>query len=300
MAIYTVTLNTAIDVAVDEKEYFLSGLRTGREIPAGKGINVSRAFKSVGIKSTAIAIVGMDDIELFESIADEFITTLFVRASGSVRRNITLTDCKDGLEHHERTEGYRSSEEEFKEVYDILINRVSEGDWVIFSGSIPKGIPTDAYKRLISLCKNKGAYTLLDTSDEALMVGIQASPYAIKPNLEELDALNGNPFESRNEIELFVKKIASTFDIHIVLATLAGDGGLIFSFDDRIPHRMQAYEFASNPMSTVGCGDCCVAGLISGLLDHLDSAECLERAMHFAYLNTFTEVPGELIGDSDK
>ena len=164
MAIYTVTLNTAIDVAVDEKDFFLSGLKNGREIPAGKGINVSRALKSAGIRSTAVAIVGMDDIDLFESIADEYITPIFVHAAGSVRRNITMTDCKDGLEHHDRFEGYRSSEEEFKEVYDILINKVSEGDWVIFSGSIPKGIPTDAYKKLIILCKAKGDYTLLDTS----------------------------------------------------------------------------------------------------------------------------------------
>ena len=71
MAIYTVTLNTAIDVVISEKDYLEKNKKKAVNIPAGKGINVSRALKSAGIASTAIALVGIKDVKLFNRIKDD-------------------------------------------------------------------------------------------------------------------------------------------------------------------------------------------------------------------------------------
>ena len=89
MAIYTVTLNTAIDVVISEKDYLEKNKKKAISIPAGKGINVSRALKSAGIPSTAIALVGIKDIKLFNTIKDDKINAIFVTVKGATRKNTT-------------------------------------------------------------------------------------------------------------------------------------------------------------------------------------------------------------------
>ena len=45
-------------------------------------------------------------------------------------------------------------------------------------------------------------------------------------------------------------------------------------------------------VSTVGSGDCCVAGLVVSLLEHCKYDECLKRAMDYAHANMRTPIPG--------
>jgi 1-phosphofructokinase family hexose kinase len=292
MAIYTVTLNTAIDVVISEKDYLEKNKKKAVNIPAGKGINVSRALKSAGIASTAIALVGIKDVKLFNRIKDDKINAIFLTVKGATRKNTTITDTSDGLEHHKKSTGFTASEEDLTRVYNILLENVFEGDWVIFSGSLPKGMPSDAYKRLIMLCKMKGAYTLLDSSGEALMLGLQASPFALKPNEEELEEITGMIPENDAETEKIVKKISSLYDIPIILATFGEKGGVLYSFENDKMYKNFEPDKDLKVVSTVGSGDCCVAGLVVSLLEHCKCEECLKRAMDYAHANIHTPIPG--------
>ena len=292
MAVFTVTLNTAVDVVVNEKEYVLNCFDNASFVPAGKGINVSRALRSAGVKSTAIALVGAEDVELFDTVKCDDIDTVFVPVKGCTRRNITVSNTADGQEHHYKNEGFTASEEDLKKIYEILLERVFEGDWVIFSGSVPKGIPCNAYNRLISLCKTKGAYTALDSSGEAMLVGLQASPYVIKPNREELEEICDLSIDSPKVADSCVRKISALYDIPMILATFAARGGILYSFDKDTVYRKAAVEGNGVIVSTVGSGDSCLAGLIVGLLEHASPEECLSKAMRYAYANMNTPVPG--------
>lgn len=292
MAIYTVTLNTAIDVVISEKDYLEKNKKKAVNIPAGKGINVSRALKSAGIASTAIALVGIKDVKLFNRIKDDKINAIFLTVKGATRKNTTITDTSDGLEHHKKSTGFTASEEDLTRVYNILLENVFEGDWVIFSGSLPKGMPSDAYKRLITLCKMKGAYTLLDSSGEALMLGLQASPFALKPNEEELEEITGMIPENDAETEKIVKKISALYDIPIILATFGEKGGVLYSFESDKMYKNFEPDKDLKVVSTVGSGDCCVAGLVVSLLEHCKCEECLKRAMDYAHANIHTPIPG--------
>ena len=292
MAIYTVTLNTAIDVVISEKDYLEKNIKKAVNIPAGKGINVSRALKSAGIASTAIALVGIKDVKLFNRIKDDKINAIFLTVKGATRKNTTITDTSDGLEHHKKSTGFTASEEDLTRVYNILLENVFEGDWVIFSGSLPKGMPSDAYKRLITLCKMKGAYTLLDSSGEALMLGLQASPFALKPNEEELEEITGMIPENDAETEKIVKKISALYDIPIILATFGEKGGVLYSFESDKMYKNFEPDKDLKVVSTVGSGDCCVAGLVVSLLEHCKCEECLKRAMDYAHANIHTPIPG--------
>ena len=87
--IYTVTLNPAID-----KTVVIDNLRTGavnrvvsvREDAGGKGINVSKCLKNLGVDSAAAMILAGDTGKRLENMLGEMgIPVLAVRAEGQSR-----------------------------------------------------------------------------------------------------------------------------------------------------------------------------------------------------------------------
>lgn len=67
--IVTVTLNTAVDRLIEVPDFHVGGHVPGRHlarIPAGKGVNVSRALAILGVPSVATGFVGREQLEDFE------------------------------------------------------------------------------------------------------------------------------------------------------------------------------------------------------------------------------------------
>lgn len=59
--IYTVTLNPSVDYIVEVEELTLGGLnrmKRDMKLPGGKGINVSRVLKQLGVENTATGFLG--------------------------------------------------------------------------------------------------------------------------------------------------------------------------------------------------------------------------------------------------
>jgi fructose-1-phosphate kinase PfkB-like protein len=61
---------------------------------------------------------------------------------------------------------------------------------VVFSGSLPPGIPADTYRTLIRRCTERGARTVLDANGPPLLAGVDAPPTLLKLNLFELRMLH--------------------------------------------------------------------------------------------------------------
>jgi fructose-1-phosphate kinase PfkB-like protein len=57
---------------------------------------------------------------------------------------------------------------------------------VTLSGSLPPGLPQDFYARLIRAAAGRGVPCVLDGSGEALRLGVEAVPWAVKVNQAEL------------------------------------------------------------------------------------------------------------------
>jgi len=58
---------------------------------------------------------------------------------------------------------------------------------MVFSGSLPPGVPPEIYAEFIRIARNRGARTILDTAGAALKYGIAAGPDLIKPNRAEAE-----------------------------------------------------------------------------------------------------------------
>ncbi len=187
--ICTVTLNPSIDHTLSVERFQVGGTfkaTHSERLPAGKGINVARVVATLGEPVTALGLVGQDSMPAFATtLADQGIENCLVPVPGATRISVTVLDPVRRTETHLREPGVQPPVEALDRVTDTL-GQVSDRDWVIFAGSLPPGMPVDAYRDLIRLCADRGAQTLLDANGPPLLSGVTAPPTLLKVNLFEL------------------------------------------------------------------------------------------------------------------
>ena len=105
-------------------------------------------------------------------------------------------------------------------------------------------------------CRQAGAKVFLDADGSLLADGIQAAPYLVKPNQDELSRLVGRPLET---VEQLRQAGAALLDAGIrkVVVSLGSRGGLYMTREQTI----LAEGLPVKVGSTVGAGDSVVAAL---------------------------------------
>ncbi len=235
MKIITVTLNPCVDINYTLSSPFKAGELNRVPAPcvtySGKGINVSRALLRMGKASAALGIFGDDGLE--DNIRAEGISLMCVNCPGSLRRNTSIMDS-EGVQTQINEPGLFVSEEKMREFIGLYKSELNcpDASCVIISGSIPKGVSPDIYRKLVSIARNFSAYVILDCDGEALEKGLSAMPDLIKPNREEFEALTGTALSGEGE-ELRISATREALKCHLanhtsVLLTL-GENGSVYA-----------------------------------------------------------------------
>ena len=188
--ILTVTLNAAID-----KRYVVESLQPGsvsrvKECTysaGGKGLNVSRVAAITGEDVTATGFAGGHAGNyIIEALDGLNIKSDFVHISGESRSCINIYDETN----HTQTELLEpgvfitdANEEDMLKKYLKLIDTCSV---VAISGSVPKGMDSSLYQKMISIAKEHNKKVILDTSGTLLEETLKAKPKMIKPNMDEI------------------------------------------------------------------------------------------------------------------
>ncbi|MGV8024994.1 MAG: 1-phosphofructokinase [Anaerolineaceae bacterium] len=259
--IYTVTLNPALD-----KEYCVPDLIPNTVLRAssvkidfgGKGFNIARMLATFGVNCTALGFVGghTGDV-LNEGLKGIGIKTDFVHVSGETRTNISAVSDKDGGYIKINEPGPRVSVDETNVFLQKVEELIQPEDWWILAGSLPLGIPTDIYARLIHLINTGGAKAVLDSNGDALKLGCLAEPFLIKPNLEEIAKISDVEENDPIGIEKAIARIHELGAKNIVLS--AGKEKAICSDGIRrwigIPPKIKE-------MNPIGAGDAMVAAMV--------------------------------------
>lgn len=262
--ILTVTLNPAIDFIL-ETERLRCGevnlIEREKKLAGGKGVNVSRIVKKLGGETLATGWVGgRTGKELRTLLQKEEIEEDFVPIRGETRKNLTIENRKGEKETHFISPGPRIEQEEMEKLRDKLRKLREESKVIVFSGSLPLGVPENFYAELLELCEDK--FTILDTRGEPLKRGIEASPFMIKPNWEELEELRGKKLGEENlqeETEPLLSRVR-----WIVISR--GERGVIFLSRKK---KGEVIPFPVPVKNTVGAGDAVVAGFALGIENNL-------------------------------
>jgi 1-phosphofructokinase family hexose kinase len=263
--IYTITLNPTLDITyVLERIEFGEAVRAKEVIktPGGKGINVSRALRSMGVESVAMGMMGgYAGEEAINLLQQEGLILQIVRIKNETRTNVIVIGDQDDRELMIRAEGPVVDTRETERLTDFFFRLSGAPDAVVLSGSLPRGVPEDVYYSIIEKGKARGAIVVLDASGEPFKQGIEAGPSLIKPNREELEELAGEKLETEDDVIAFCRKLLNK-GIMMIAVSLGEDGALLVTADYVLKGKVPKQEG-----DTVGAGDSMVAGLLIGLIE---------------------------------
>lgn len=276
LKVVTVTLNPALDLTGSLNKLIkgeVNLLETGSLHPAGKGINAAKVLAELGAAVTVTGFLGEENqrpfAELFHSLN---INDQFIRVNGATRINVKI------VEHSGQTSdlnfpGVSVNDSQLWQLENTLTELAESFDLFVLAGSLPQGVAPEYYAKLINKLQQAGKKVFFDSSNQALKAALQATPYLIKPNENELAVLVEKELDNDNEIKKTAEKLQRQGCENIVISL--GENGVLWldktGWLKSTPPKMQV-------VSTVGAGDTLVAGLCWGELKQWSKAETLTFA----------------------
>ncbi|MEJ5919682.1 MULTISPECIES: 1-phosphofructokinase family hexose kinase [unclassified Corynebacterium] len=308
--ILTLTLNPSIDRTARINARLERGgvyrLPMPDDMAGGKGINVSEA----------LFLAGYDTCALYPAAAHGRFSRLLglagipheaIDTGNDARINYTLVE-DDGTTTKLNSLGMTMTKHQRYQVFNRLEVLAPAASWVVLAGSLPPGVPRDFYVACLRhiWSANPSAKIAIDTSDGPLYtVGKNLkliAPTLLKPNAHEAGqmlGLNGDAIEQNalaGDYGLAVDAARTLNDkgVDEVLITL-GPAGAVLSVRDQPIY--VATPPPITPVSTVGAGDCTLAGYLLGRVGDKPLDECL--ALSMAYGAAATALPSTQIPTPD-
>ncbi len=205
--IYTVTLNPALEFVSEVNDFKIDKNNISEfdlMLPSGKGINVSRILKQLGLPTVSSGFAGGFTGDFIEDwITREDIKSEFIRIDDNTRINIKITgSSKSEIE----SKGPSISHQELQELLYYL-SRVKEGDTVFLSTAFPKNITESVIDRMIAICKANKAEFVLDIDKHYLERFIDEGSLLENVSVKCLEHLFKTTIDSEAELLRWKEKI---------------------------------------------------------------------------------------------
>lgn len=258
-------------------------IRSIRRDMGGKGINVAVVAQRLGLRCQCIGTMGEDGAVRLHAMLDrEGIEHAFLTVPGSVRTNTKIV-TRDGRGVTELNEpGAPVAPADLRTFFDMARKKTLDSRYVVVTGSLPPECPQGTYRDLI--CALPGMNCILDVGGAELMLGAEAKPFLIKPNLHELEETLHTELRTLRAIRdaalIFVKK-----GVQHVVVSMGGMGALYVSQEQTL----FAPALRVEAKSTVGAGDAMVGGLLKGLEVEGDMAGAFRYGVAAGAASVMTE-----------
>lgn len=129
---------------------------------------------------------------------------------------------------------------------------------LVLSGSLPRGVPVSAYRRLMALAARAGVRVLLDCDDAPFRDAVRARPFLVKPNEHELEGFCRRRLDGESALRRAATALSEVTGGWVLLSrgragamlVHAGDGVCLSA---RVPR--------ARTLNTVGAGDALLAAV---------------------------------------
>lgn len=262
--IITVTLNPCID-----KSTTVNAMAPEKKLrcetphfePGGGGINVARAIKKLGGEALAIyPSGGYTGQFLNQLLQQEGVPTKIVHAQNYTRENLIVLESSTNNQYRFGMPGSPLLEQEWQACLQCL-EEENNVEFIVASGSLPPGVPTNIYAQIATIAKRKGAKLIVDTSGKALQDAVDEGIFLLKPNLAELSSLAGREEIHAELVDDVAREIIERGSCEVVVVSLGPAGAMLVTKNEII----QATPPTVKKRSTVGAGDSMVAGIVWSL-----------------------------------
>jgi len=291
--IVTLTLNPALDKSA-EVDRLIAEEKLHCEFakiePGGGGINVSKAIKKLGGDSLAIFTAGGSTGKRMKNLLTSMeVDFNAVDVESWTRENFIIVERSTNSQYRFGMPAHDISPAEAEQCLDIIKNLNFKPTFLVASGSLPPGLPTDFYARVAHLAKQLGSKFILDTSAEPLRVAANEGVFLLKPNLNELGKMVGNDSLDVTIADEAAREIIRKGHCEAVVVSLGPQGAILVT-EKRVDHIPAP---TVKKKSTVGAGDSMVAG-ITHYLSHghslVDAVRMGVACGTAATMNTGTEL----------
>lgn len=280
--ILTVTPNACVDKTYQVNDFILNRVHRPEmvhTVAGGKGINLARVFQTLGGSAFATGFLGGDQGKIIsKALEAERIANRFVWVDGNSRQCIAIVDPLSRTQTEINETGAEVTSLSVSELLSLVHSLLSQHafEFVTLCGSLPPGAPLDLYAELITLARNAGVKSVLDTSGEPLRLGIAARPWMIKPNRAEFEALYPDAFGLSNNLDEAAQNLLMT-GIAVVCITHGETGATLWTERGRWKAQPPKIDF----VSAVASGDSFLAAYLWSWL-YSDHPESEKEALRLA------------------
>ena len=279
--IVTVTLNAALDRTLTVPNFQRSHRHRASQVltlAGGKGINIARALKRLDVPVVATGLAGgRTGTRIVEELTAEAILNDFVRIGEESRTSSAVVDPMESSYTEINEWGPRVSPEELEVLLEKLHYLSRGADFVVFAGSLPRGVEESFYADAIRELNRRGVPVVLDTEGEPLRLGVEAEPYLVSPNPREAEHVVGQELDDQDDFLMALDAIAElgARNVHITL-----DSGCFGLFrEERQVRRYRALAPMLEPVSVVGAGDVLLAQFIAAKVAGRSTEDALRLAV---------------------
>lgn len=294
--ILCVTLNPCLDKTLTVPDWGPGDNVRGTaatEVVGGKGNNVARALRRLGLPGRPVTFLGGPVGERIRAllVADGDLDPILIDSASPTREIVTVHAPKTPATAFFDPDPAITADEA-----DALIARV-EAELatghvraLTLSGSSPSPATHGVYSDLIGLAEARKVPTFLDTYGPPLASLWGVWPEAMSLNRREAGGLlGGQTHPSDSQVFRLLQQWSSR---GVRLATVTdGPHAVLARVDGKAYRATPPRIEAVNP---IGSGDCHLAGLVAARLDNLDPEATLRRAVAWAVANALTWDAGAL------
>jgi tagatose 6-phosphate kinase len=286
--VVVVTPNPAIDVT-----YRVAAQVVGETVrvqsverrPGGKGINVVRVLRTLGVDATAVQpLGGASGAWIAGELAAEGIHTVSVDAPHDTRTTVAVVDdvahptlySEPGGALDDASWGALTAE---------VARHCEEGGLLVIAGSFPPGTAAAHVAALVTAGRAAGAVVVVDASGPALVAAADAGADLVKPNeAEVLEATGATTLEQG--LDALLARGA-----RCAIVSRGASGLVLASADGARASQPGVPGVTGNP---TGAGDAATAGLVSALVAGLPLAEALLSAAVVGAAAVLSPTAGEI------
>ena len=279
--IVTVTLNAALDRTLTVPNFQLGHRHRASQtltLAGGKGINIARALKLLDVPVVATGLVGgRTGMRILEELSGEAILNDFVRIDDESRTSTAVVDPTAGSYTEINEWGPYVRPDELATLLEKLHYLSRDADFVIFAGTLPRGVDEGFYAEAIRDLNRLGARTVVDADGQPLRRAAEAEPFLVSPNQGEAEDLVGQELTDEQDFAFALDEIGDIGARNVLITQESGCYALLRANRDRAAYHAGAALV--DPISPVGAGDVLLAGFVAALAANRDPEEALRTAV---------------------
>jgi tagatose 6-phosphate kinase len=303
-----VALNPALDVTYVSDRFVVGEANRVDRVhtrPGGKAVNVARLLRQAGHD---VLVTGFAGGPAGDEIARQLdalsISHAFTRSAAATRRTVSAFSLEDGTATGYNESGPAITAAEWAQFSVGFAPLIRGAAAVVLSGSLPSGLPADAYRALAATAAANTtaadnaadnrpanrAEVFVDAHAGPLLAALAAGPALVKPNEHELAAAAGLTVPIALPDAVRASRALLADGARTVVVSL-GRRGLLAVRPTGTALLATPPEQRGNP---VGAGDAAVAALVDGQLSGRPWPDRLRRAAAMSAAAVRQPVAGEV------